>query len=90
MAQCRSRRLCFLQRVRLGSARLCEWGGLSEYGPEQTPLDLTYWRSLPHSLEEEGMDHQTFAELLGNYGEFVGSVAVVVTLVYLSRQIREN
>ena len=33
------------------------------------------------------MDHRAFAQLLGNYGEFVGAIAVVVTLVYLSRQI---
>ena len=25
------------------------------------------------------MDHQAFAELLGNYGEFVGSIAVLAT-----------
>ena len=36
------------------------------------------------------MDHQTFAQLLGNYGEFVGAIAVVVTLVYLTTQIRQN
>ncbi len=36
------------------------------------------------------MDHVTFAQLLGNYGEFVGSVGVVVTLVYLAVQIRTN
>jgi len=36
------------------------------------------------------MDHQAFAQLLGNYGEFLGAVAVVVTLVYLSVQIRAN
>ena len=36
------------------------------------------------------MDHQAFAELLGNYGEFVGAIAVVVTLGYLAVQIREN
>ena len=36
------------------------------------------------------MDHQIFAQLLGNYGEFVGAIAVVVTLVYLARQIRQN
>ncbi len=34
------------------------------------------------------MDHQTFAQLLGNYGEFVGSIAVVATLLYFSLQIR--
>ena len=34
------------------------------------------------------MDHQGFAQLLGNYGEFVGAIAVVATLVYLTVQIR--
>ncbi len=36
------------------------------------------------------MEHQAFAEMLGNYGEFVGSIAVVATLIYLSVQIRQN
>lgn len=36
------------------------------------------------------MDHLTFAQLLGNYGEFVGAIAVVVTLIYLTLQIRQN
>ena len=36
------------------------------------------------------MDHQAFAELLGNYGEFVGAIAVVVTLMYLALQIRQS
>ena len=36
------------------------------------------------------MDHLTFAQLLGNYGEFVGAIAVVVTLGYLAMQIRQN
>ena len=36
------------------------------------------------------MDHQVFAQLLGNYGEFIGSIAVLVTLVYLAIQIRQN
>jgi hypothetical protein len=34
------------------------------------------------------VDHQTFAQLLGNYGEFVGAVAVVATLFYLAVQVR--
>ena len=34
------------------------------------------------------MDLMSVAQLLGNVGEFVGAVAVVVTLVYLARQIR--
>ena len=36
------------------------------------------------------MDHQAFAQLLGNYGEFFGAIAVVVTLVYLVIQLRHN
>lgn len=36
------------------------------------------------------MDHQAFAALLGNYGEFVGAIGVVVTLAYLAIQIRQN
>ena len=35
------------------------------------------------------MDHQAFAQLLGGYGEFVGSVAILITLVYLSIQVRQ-
>jgi hypothetical protein len=30
------------------------------------------------------------AQLLGNFGEFFGAIAVVVTLVYLALQIRQN
>jgi len=36
------------------------------------------------------MDQQAFAQLLGNYGEFVGSIAVVVTLAYLAVQVRHS
>jgi hypothetical protein len=36
------------------------------------------------------MDQQTFAQLLGNYGEFVGAIAVLMTLGYLAVQIRHN
>ena len=36
------------------------------------------------------MEHQAFAELLGNYGEFVGAIGVVATLAYLAVQIRQN
>lgn len=35
------------------------------------------------------MDHQAFAQLLGSYGEFIGSLAILVTLVYLSIQVRQ-
>lgn len=34
------------------------------------------------------MDHQALAQLLGNYGEFLGAIAVFVTLFYLAIQIR--
>jgi len=34
------------------------------------------------------MDHQAFAQMLGNYGEFVGAIAVVFTLGYLAVQMR--
>jgi hypothetical protein len=36
------------------------------------------------------MDHQVFAQILGNYGEFVGAIGVVLTLGYLAVQIRQN
>jgi hypothetical protein len=36
------------------------------------------------------MDHLTFAQLLGNYGEFIGALAVVATLVYLAIQVRHT
>jgi len=36
------------------------------------------------------MDHQSFAQLLGNYGEFVGAVAVVITLAFLTKQLRDS
>ena len=36
------------------------------------------------------MDFQALAQLLGNLGEFVGSIAVVATLMYLAVQLRQN
>ena len=36
------------------------------------------------------MDLMSTAQLMGNFGEFFGAIAVVVTLVYLARQIRQN
>jgi hypothetical protein len=36
------------------------------------------------------MDHQAFAQMLGSYGEFVGAIAVVVTLAYLAIQVRQQ
>ena len=34
------------------------------------------------------MDHQAIAQLLGSYGEFIGAIAVVVTLAFLAIQVR--
>jgi len=36
------------------------------------------------------MDLQATAQLLGNFGEFAGAIAVVVTLGYLAVQVRQN
>ena len=36
------------------------------------------------------MDHQEIAQLLGNYGEFFGSIVLIATLIYLSVQIRQH
>ena len=36
------------------------------------------------------MDHSEIAQLLGSYGEFVGAIAVVATLIYLSIQVRHG
>ena len=36
------------------------------------------------------MDHQSVAQLLGSYGEFVGALAVVITLIYLTKQIKQS
>jgi hypothetical protein len=36
------------------------------------------------------MDHQGLAQLLANYGQFIGAISVVVTLVYLAIQVRQN
>lgn len=36
------------------------------------------------------MDLVSVAQLLGNFGEFLGAVAVVATLVYVAIQIRQN
>ena len=36
------------------------------------------------------MDLMSTAQLLGDFGEFVGAIAVVVTLVYLAIQIGQN
>ena len=36
------------------------------------------------------MDLMDTAQLLGNFGEFVGAIAVVATLIYLTLQVRQN
>ncbi len=36
------------------------------------------------------MDLMSTAQLLGNFGEFFGAIAVVVTLAYLAFQVRQN
>ena len=36
------------------------------------------------------MDHLTLAQLLGSYGEFMGSIVVLATLVYVGVQTRQN
>ncbi len=36
------------------------------------------------------MDIQATAQLLGNYGEFIGAIAVVGTLVYLAIQVKQS
>lgn len=36
------------------------------------------------------MDLMSTAQLLGNFGEFVGSIGVLATLIYLAFQIRQN
>lgn len=36
------------------------------------------------------MNFMELSELLGNWGEFIGAIAVVLTLIYLSVQVRQN
>jgi len=36
------------------------------------------------------MDHQAFAQLLGNYGEFVGAFGVVLSLMFVGYSIVQN
>jgi hypothetical protein len=36
------------------------------------------------------MDHQAIAEMLGNYGEFLGAIAVAATLAYLAVQVGQS
>jgi hypothetical protein len=41
-------------------------------------------------LGERIMDLMSTAQLLGNFGEFVGAIAVVATLFYLTAQVKQN
>ena len=36
------------------------------------------------------MDLQATAQLLGNLGEFIAAVAVLVTLIYLAAQVKQG
>ena len=36
------------------------------------------------------MNRMDTAQLLGNFGEFVGAIAVVVTLIYLVNQLKQK
>jgi hypothetical protein len=41
-------------------------------------------------MEEQIMDLMDTAQLLGNFGEFIGAIAVVATLVYIAVQVRHS
>ena len=64
------------------------WGGLVPLTAVRPPRDSEL--ASFHSFWEEVMDFMFTAELLGNFGEFFGAIAVVATLFYLARQIRQN
>jgi hypothetical protein len=36
------------------------------------------------------VEHQAFAQLLGNYGEFIGAIGVVATLLFVAIQVRHS
>jgi hypothetical protein len=36
------------------------------------------------------MDHQTFAQLLGNYGEFFGAIGLIFSLIFVGTEIRQS
>jgi len=80
--------------VTLPSSSISESGDVSQANASMQGSYRTYvssGNSGSLSPFREGiMDHQALAQLLGNYGEFVGAIAVVATLVYLALQIREN
>ena len=50
------------------------------------------FRMSPSSSESQGgvMTLMETAQLLGNLGEFVGAIGIVVTLIYLAMQIRQS
>jgi hypothetical protein len=76
------------------------WSNSPPFDCVASKADFPAWRAIGsqfeielaclHSLEEKTMDHPTFAQLLGNYGEFLGAIAVAVTLIYLAGQLRQN
>jgi hypothetical protein len=35
------------------------------------------------------MDRQTFDQMLGNHGEFFGSIAILATLIYIAVQVSQ-
>jgi len=53
-------------------------------------LDAWSAQQTTTSLNKAFMDLMSTAQLLGNFGEFVGSIAILVTLVYLSIQVRKS
>ena len=52
------------------------------------------WRLLPSRSRARSRYYHRAAEVtlqdLGNIGEFIGAIAVVISLVYLAAQIRQN
>jgi hypothetical protein len=36
------------------------------------------------------MDHQAFAQLLGNYGEIIGAITMVATLIFVGVEVRQS
>lgn len=63
---------------------------MSGLDPLQTFVTSPVRVGLPHSPEQEVVDHQATAQLLGNYGEFVGSIGALATLLYLAIQVRQS
>jgi len=49
---------------------------------------VPFW--LQPSLDRRQHEENDILEILGNLGDFIGGIAVVVTLIYLAIQIRQN